>query len=184
MLDRARGHLMDLMDNLGPELNDDTWVVGIEPSCVGIFRDELISIYPDDPRAKRLSERTLMLAEFLDCHTDFKPISTTENLIVHGHCHQKSILGMTSDEKLLRAASKNVNMLDSGCCGMAGSFGYETEKYPVSKTIFRQVLGPAVEKAGKDDLIVANGFSCRTQIEALTGRRALTLPEVLERSSR
>ncbi|HTK85845.1 MAG TPA: FAD-binding and (Fe-S)-binding domain-containing protein [Patescibacteria group bacterium] len=184
MLDRARGHLMDLMDNLGPELNDDTWVVGIEPSCVGIFRDELISIYPDDPRAKRLSERTLMLAEFLDRHTDFKPSSTAENLIVHGHCHQKSILGMTSDEKLLRAASENVNMLDSGCCGMAGSFGYETEKYPVSKTIFRQVLGPAVEKAGKDDLIVANGFSCRTQIEALTGRRALTLPEVLERSSR
>jgi Fe-S oxidoreductase len=179
MLDRAQRHLQGLMEHLGPVLDDDTWIVGVEPSCIGVFRDELQNIYPDDPRARRLKDRTLMLAEFLDRHTDFKPPETDRRIVVHGHCHQKSILGMACDEKLLKAMNPGAEMLDSGCCGMAGSFGYETEKFPVSRTIGNQVLLPAVRDADRDDLIVATGFSCRTQIAGLTSRTALTLPEIL-----
>ena len=114
----------------------ETWIVGVEPSCVGVFKDELQNIFPNDPRAKLLKERTLMLGEFLTQHTDFKPPETARKIIVHGHCHQKSIFdrwNMTST--LLKAMNENVDMLDSGCCGMAGSFGYEKDKYDVSLTI-------------------------------------------------
>ena len=179
MLDRAKQHLQALMDHLGPELDANTWIVGVEPSCIGVFRDELKNIYPDDPRAKKLGQRTLMLAEFLDKHTDFQPPKTDRKIIVHGHCHQKSILGMAADEKLLKAMNPAAEMLDSGCCGMAGSFGYEKDKYSVSLTIANETLLPAVKSAAASDIIVASGFSCRTQIGGLSSRNALTLPEVL-----
>jgi Fe-S oxidoreductase len=179
MLKAAKRHLARLMDCLAPGLEGGGWIVGVEPSCIGVFRDELPAIFPDDPRARLLAERTLMLGEFLDRHTDFCPPKTDRRLVVHGHCHQKSVLGMEADEKLLRAASPHVDMLDSGCCGMAGAFGYEAEKYPVSQQIFGQALGPALQQAGPGAVIVATGFSCRTQIGTLAGRRALTLPEVL-----
>jgi Fe-S oxidoreductase len=86
---------------------------------------------------------------------------------------------MDCDEKLLRQASANVEMLDSGCCGMAGSFGYEHDKYLVSLTIAGQKLLPAINNAAQEDVIVASGFSCRTQIAALSRRKAVTLPEIL-----
>jgi len=179
MLDPAKEKLKALIDNLVPELTGETWVVGVEPSCLAVFRDELLNIFPDNPDAKRLSERTLTLGEFLDRHSHFKPPQTDRKIIVHGHCHQKSILGMQFDEKLLRAMSAKVDMLDSGCCGMAGSFGYEHDKYPVSRTIANLKLLPAVEAADENDIIVATGFSCRTQISAFSKRFPLTLPEVL-----
>lgn len=179
MLDPAKEKLRALMDNLVPELTGETWIVGVEPSCLAVFRDELLGIFPNNQDAKRLSERTLTLGEFLERHSDFEPPKTDKKIIVHGHCHQKSVLGMGPDEKVLREMSTKVDMLDSGCCGMAGSFGYEHDKYPVSRTIANLRLLPAVEAAKEDDIIVATGFSCRTQISAFSKRNPLTLPEVL-----
>ncbi len=178
MLDRARAHLETLMNQLGGEVGDGGWIVGVEPSCLSVFRDELTAIYPDDPRAQKLAKRTLTLAEFLTKHTTFKPPRGDRRLVVHGHCHQKSILGMKADEDILKHMGE-VTMLDSGCCGMAGSFGYEKEKFPVSKTVYDQSLRGHVDTASSGDIIVATGFSCRTQIAAFSPRAALTLPEVL-----
>jgi Fe-S oxidoreductase len=151
----------------------------VEPSCLAVFRDELTAIFPDDPRAKRLADRTLTLAEFLKRQTDFTPPPIAQKLIVHDHCHHHAVLGVDDDHALLKAANPAMQVLDSGCCGMAGSFGYEADKYAVSLQIAEDRLLPAIRKAAPDDVIVATGFSCRTQIDALRNRKALTLPEVL-----
>jgi FAD/FMN-containing dehydrogenase/Fe-S oxidoreductase len=180
LLTSAQKQLKLLVEQLTPELTGETWIVGVEPSCLATFKDELLNIFPNDPAAKKLSERTLPLAQFLEAHTDFQPAPTERKIVVHGHCHQKAVLGgMTADEKILKAVSKDVNILDSGCCGMAGSFGYEEDKYPVSKKIAGLKLLPAVRAAAADDIIVATGFSCRTQVAAFSDRNPLTLPEVL-----
>jgi Fe-S oxidoreductase len=178
MLDQARAHLHKLMDHLSHEAQE-SWIVGVEPSCLAVFRDELTAIFPDDPRAKRLAERTLTLAEFLKRQTDFTPPTIAQKLIVHDHCHHHAVLGVDDDHALLRAANPEMQVLDSGCCGMAGSFGYETDKYAVSLQIAEDRLLPAIRKAAPEDVIVATGFSCRTQIDALSDRKSLTLPEVL-----
>ena len=179
MLDHARAHLRKLMDHLAPALAADSWIVGVEPSCLAVLRDELTAIFPDDPAAKRIGERTLTLAEFLAQQAGYQPPPADRKLVVHDHCHHRAVLGVEHDHKLLKAVSADVEFLDSGCCGMAGSFGYEADKYAMSLQIAEQRLLPAVRSAGAGDLIVATGFSCRTQIEALSGRRALTLPEIL-----
>ena len=176
----TRGAISEnVVTHLSNSLDKDTYIVGVEPSCVAVFRDELKDLFPDDPKAQSIGKRTFLLGEFLAQHSSFKPPSTERKFIVHGHCHQKSVLGMQDDEKLLKAASSKVEMLDSGCCGMAGSFGYEKDKYPVSLTIANQVLLPAIKNMGTQDILVASGFSCRTQIAQLAGRQAWTMPEVL-----
>jgi Fe-S oxidoreductase len=100
-------------------------------------------------------------------------------IVVHGHCHQKTQMTMKDDMKLLRATGASVELLDSGCCGMAGPFGFEHDKYEVSQTLANRVLLPAVRSAGPDDLIVSNGFSCREQIHQNSSRKALHLSQVL-----
>jgi Fe-S oxidoreductase len=100
-------------------------------------------------------------------------------IVVHGHCHQKSVMTMTDDIALLRSTGAHVEVLDSGCCGMAGPFGFEKTKFTVSQALAERVLLPAVRTAADDDIIVSNGFSCREQISQSTNRRAIHLAEVL-----
>jgi Fe-S oxidoreductase len=100
-------------------------------------------------------------------------------IIVHGHCHQKSLMTMNDEMKLLRGTGAHVELLDSGCCGMAGPFGFEADKFAVSQTLAERVLLPAVRAAGERDLLVSNGFSCREQIRQNSPRRAVHLAEVL-----
>ncbi|MGQ9366556.1 FAD-binding and (Fe-S)-binding domain-containing protein [Azospirillum sp. ST 5-10] len=183
-LEEARRRLARIMAELKPRLDAGAVVVGVEPSCLSVFRDELVNLFPDDDEAKRLAGRTLTFAEFLDRYGAELPWPDVgRSAVVHGHCHHKAVVGMASDRAVLERAGVAADVLDSGCCGMAGAFGYETRKYELSMAIAEQVLLPTLRRTDAD-LVVADGFSCREQInQALTapggGRRAVTLPEVL-----
>jgi Fe-S oxidoreductase len=148
-----------------------------------VFRDELTNLLPHDEDARRLKAQTYLLAEFLQRHApDWTPGAVPRTAVVHGHCHQKSLMGMSADEAVLGRLGLDYEVLDSGCCGMAGAFGFEREHYDVSIACGERVLLPAVRAAAEDTLIIADGFSCREQIAQATGRHALHLAEVVAAS--
>lgn len=182
MLAPAKRMLEEVLAALAPRLGNDVWVVGLEPSCLATFHEELTNFFPQDERAKRLKERSLLLSQFLTEVADYRPPASAGRAIVHTHCYHKAIFGQRGERELLRRSGLDFEILDDGCCGMAGSFGYETHKDPISRTIAEQVLLPKVCAAGADDLIIADGFSCREQILQLAHRHALTLPEVIARA--
>ena len=179
MLKPARRMLEDVLVALAPRLRDNVWVVGLEPSCLATFHEELMNFFPRDERAKRLKERSLLLSQFLTEVADYRPPAIDGRAVVHTHCYHKAIFGQKGERELLRRSGLEFELLDDGCCGMAGSFGYETHKDPISRTIAEHVLLPKVRAAGPDDLIVADGFSCREQIVQLADRRPITLAEVI-----
>ena len=179
-LDQARLYLRRVLDIFEPQINAGVSVVMLEPSCASVFRDELTNFFPNDPRALKLSQQTMMLGEILTKHEQWKPPQLQgRRIVVHGHCHQKSLLSMKDDLKLLQQTGADVQLLDSGCCGMAGPFGFERDKYEVSQALAERVLLPAVRGATERDLLVSNGFSCREQIRQNTPREAVHLAEVL-----
>ncbi len=182
MLDRAEALLLQILDQLEPEIEAGIPVVGLEPSCVAVFRDELINLFPHDERAQALSRQTFLLSEFLE--QKLGPDATLPQLprkaVLHGHCHHKSIMKMTAEESLLHRLGVDFQSPAPGCCGMAGSFGFERDKYAVSAAIGELELLPAVRSAPNNWLIIADGFSCREQIAQGTGRHALHLAEVLQ----
>ncbi|HEX9942294.1 MAG TPA: FAD-binding and (Fe-S)-binding domain-containing protein [Thermoanaerobaculia bacterium] len=182
MLGLARRQLRQILDVLKDDIQAGTPVVGLEPSCVAVFRDELINLFPEEEDAQRLSRQTFLLSEFLAQDADPLPLPPLlRKAIVHGHCHEKAVLRAGDTEKVLRDLGLDVEVLDSGCCGMAGAFGFERgERYEVSMKVGEQVLLPAVREAPPDALIVASGFSCREQIAQATGRQALHLAQVLQ----
>jgi Fe-S oxidoreductase len=137
-----------------------------------------VNLFPADPAARHLSAQTFFLAEFLE-REGYEPPRLRRAAIVHGHCHHKSLLKMKDVEEVLAGAGVAFETLDSGCCGLAGSFGYEVDHYEISMQIGERVLLPAVRNSAADVLVVADGFSCRQQIAHATGRRALHLAEVL-----
>jgi Fe-S oxidoreductase len=169
------------MDELLPEIEARTPIVVLEPSCASVFRDELTNLFPKDERAQALSEQVFLLSEFLEVHAkDFRLPELSRRALVHGHCHHKAIMKMTAEEAVLQRMGIEFTAPAPGCCGMAGAFGFEKEKYDVSKAIGELELLPAVRKAPTDWLIVADGFSCREQIAQETDRHALHLAEVLQ----
>jgi FAD/FMN-containing dehydrogenase/Fe-S oxidoreductase len=181
MLDRARRYLQRVMDGLGPHIDAGTPVVVLEPSCASVFRDELRGLFPSNGRAERLRKQTFLLSEFLEHHAPaFQPPRLERTVLLHGHCHHKALMKMTDEESLLRRMGAAVTAPDAGCCGMAGPFGFDQEKFAVSMAIGERVLLPAVREAPADTLIVADGFSCREQIRQGTGRQAMHLAEVIE----
>jgi Fe-S oxidoreductase len=179
MLDRAQALLLEILDALSPEIEAGIPVIGLEPSCVAVFRDELLNLFPNDARAQALARQTFLLSEFLEARNCPLPRFHRKALL-HGHCHHKSIMQMTAEESLLRRIGMDFQAPAPGCCGMAGSFGFEHDKYEVSQAIGELELLPAVRQAPADWLIIADGFSCREQIAQGTGRHALHLAEVLE----
>ena len=179
MLDLAKRLLAQLLDALRPAIRAGVPLVAIEPSCLAVFRDELCNLLPDDPDAERLAAQSFGLAELLE-HDGYEPPSLAGRAaVVHGHCHQKALVGMKADERLLSALGLDFDVLDSGCCGMAGAFGFEREHYEVSRACGERVLLPAVRDAPADALIVADGFSCREQVRQEAGRQTVHLAEVL-----
>ena len=180
-LDQARRYLLRILDQFAPQIGAGLPVVMLEPSCATVFRDELINFFPNDERAIRLSQQTILLSELLArSSTNWQPPPLPgRRIVVHGHCHQKTQMTMKDDMALLRATGASVELLDSGCCGMAGPFGFERDKFAVSQTLAERVLLPAVRNAGEHDLLVSNGFSCREQIAQNSSRRAVHLAEVL-----
>ncbi|HEY6307920.1 MAG TPA: FAD-linked oxidase C-terminal domain-containing protein [Candidatus Angelobacter sp.] len=184
MLDAARHQLKQTLEALRPQIAGGTPVIGLEPSCVSVFRDEMTNLLGHNPEAEQLRRQTFLLSEFLVQKADYRPPQLKRKALVHGHCHHKSVLKFDSEQELLERLGLDFQVLDSGCCGMAGSFGFEAEKYDVSVQIGERVLLPAVRKADADTLIIADGFSCFQQIEGLTGREALHLAEVLQMAIR
>ena len=180
MLKRAKKQLKQILKTLGPDIEAGTPIVGLEPSCVSVFRDELVNFWPADENAQRLASKTKMLGEFLDSDaTDYKWPAYKKKAKVHGHCHHKSILTFTGEENILKKLQLNYKLLDSGCCGMAGSFGFEEENYDISVACGERVLIPEIKEADEDTLLIADGFSCRQQIEELSNRKAIHLAELL-----
>ena len=182
MLEQAKARLREVMEALDPFVAVGIPIVGLEPSCILTFRDELPSLFPDDARAVALASNSLLLDELLVREGDnFAPPEMRRRTIVQGHCHQKAIAGIADEVTLLsRAAGAELEVLDAGCCGMAGAFGYDREHFEVSKAIGARVLIPAIDKAPPEAIIVADGFSCRSQIRHFCpSRRPMHLAEVL-----
>ncbi|MFZ0391492.1 MAG: FAD-binding and (Fe-S)-binding domain-containing protein [Calditrichia bacterium] len=179
MLNLAKKLLRRILDTLKDEIEQGTPIVGLEPSCIAVFRDELLNLFPHDEDAKRLSRQTFMLSEFL-ANNGYDFPAMKRKTIVHGHCHHKAIMGLSDEQDVFKKIGLDFTVLDSGCCGMAGSFGFEKgEKYDVSVNAGERVLLPAVREAEKSTMIVADGFSCREQIRQLSDREALHFAEVL-----
>lgn len=183
MLDLAKRLLAQIVDALRDDIRAGVPVVGLEPSCVAVFRDELVNMFPLDEDAQRLSKQTFLLGEFIDKKAPhFHPQPIRAKAMVHGHCHQKTLIKMGSVEKILKKMGVDFEILDSGCCGMAGGFGFEKSHYEVSIKIGETVLLPAVRNADPETLIIADGFSCREQISQCTNRRAVHMAEVIQRA--
>ena len=181
MLDRAKAYLQRVMDHLAPQIDAGVPIVVLEPSCASVFRDELRNLFPTDARADKLRKQTFLLSEFLERHApDFQPPRLDRSVLLHGHCHHKALMKMTDEESLLKKMGAQVTSPDAGCCGMAGPFGFDADKFDVSMAIGERVLLPAVRNAPSDTLIVSDGFSCREQIYQGTGRKALHLAEVVQ----
>jgi FAD/FMN-containing dehydrogenase/Fe-S oxidoreductase len=185
MLDRAKSLLLQIMDELLPEIEAATPIVVLEPSCAAVFRDELTNLFPKNKRAQALSKQVFLLSEFLKQRAkDFPFPKLPRRALIHGHCHHKAIMKMTAEEAVLDRMGINFTAPAPGCCGMAGAFGFEKDKYEISKAIGELELLPAVRQAPTDWLIVADGFSCREQIAQETDRHALHLAEVLQMALR
>jgi Fe-S oxidoreductase len=180
MLDRAKAYLQSVMRALRAPIDAGTPIVVLEPSCASVFREELRGLFPQDALAMRLRDQVFPLAEFLrQCAPKFQVPKLNREIVLHGHCHHKSVLRWSDEESLVRAMSTDVECPDAGCCGMAGPFGFDREKYEVSQAVGERVLLPAVRKAPGDALIISDGFSCREQIWQATGREALHLAEAI-----
>ncbi len=181
MLDMAKKYLERTMQQFRPQIEAGTPFVVLEPSCASVFRDELHNLFPRDPVAQKLQKQTFLLSEFLEKKAPHYQLPQLRaRALVQGHCHHKSVLKFDDESEVLKKMELDADILTSGCCGMAGSFGFEKDKYDVSVAIGERVLLPRVREASKSTVIVADGFSCREQIAQDTSRHALHLAEVIQ----
>jgi Fe-S oxidoreductase len=183
MLETAKDYLLKTLNALTPQLKNNTPIVVLEPSCASVFRDELTNLLPHDPRARKLRNQTYLLSEFLiKFAPTYKPPQLDEKILVHGHCHHRATMGMHDEIALLRLTGADVQLLDSGCCGMAGPFGFEADKYEVSQTLANRVLLPAIRNNPRAT-ILTNGFSCAEQITQNTTTQPKHLAELLAQTT-
>ncbi|SNS63768.1 FAD/FMN-containing dehydrogenase [Micrococcales bacterium KH10] len=184
-LNGARKKQEQLLQVLGPFAVAGMPIIGLEPSCTGVLRSDLLELHPDDPRAIAVAKQTMTLAELLSAPAPVGPAETWQmpdlsdvTAVVQPHCHHHSVMGFGPDEKLLRAAGAKLTML-SGCCGLAGNFGMEKGHYDVSVQVAENALLPALRAAEEGDIYLADGFSCRTQATDLMGVDGKTLSELI-----
>jgi len=181
MLDAAKALLIEILETLREPIRQGIPIVGLEPSCMTVFRDELINLLYGDEDAKRLSSQTFILGEFLHDHVPgYEPPALRRKALLHGHCHHKSELHFEAEVDLMKKAGLDCAVPDSGCCGMAGSFGYEQDHYGVGLACGERVLLPSVRQLSEDELVITDGFSCREMISQETDRRALHMAQVLQ----
>jgi FAD/FMN-containing dehydrogenase/Fe-S oxidoreductase len=179
-LDAAKAYLDRVFNVLASPLRIGTPIVVLEPSCFAVFRDEAVNLFPHRSDAKALSRQTTLLDQFIHPHAKEGRLGTLRRrAIVHGHCHQKALATMEHTMAALASIGADATLLDSGCCGMAGAFGFDRDHYDVSIQVGERVLLPAVRNASAETLLIADGFSCREQIAQVTGRRAQHLAEVV-----
>jgi Fe-S oxidoreductase len=177
-LDGARRQLRRSLRALGPALDGDVPVVGLEPSCTAVLRGEITELLPDDPRASRAKAATRTLAELLTGTGDWEPPDLGGvRAVAQPHCHHHAVMGWHADSALLGRAGAEVTAV-GGCCGLAGNFGVERGHYDVSAAVAETALLPAVRAAG-DAVVLADGFSCRTQLDQLAGVSGTHLAQLL-----
>ena len=179
MLDAARRQLHEILEALEPEIRAGTPVIGLEPACLSVFRDELQNFFPDHAPARKLGTQVRLFSEFLMDIPDWDAPQLGGEALVHGHCHQKALSGMAAEMALLARLGIHARTAEDGCCGMAGAFGFHPRHYAVSAKIGEAALLPAVRAASEDTMIIASGYSCREQIAQMTDRNALHIAEVV-----
>ncbi|MGX1270696.1 FAD-binding and (Fe-S)-binding domain-containing protein [Streptomyces phaeoluteigriseus] len=178
-LDHARAVLRRTLDLMEPVLETEAPVVVLEPSCAAALRSDLPELLHDDPRAARLAARVLTFAETLERHAPgWRPPRLDRPAVGQTHCHQHAVLGDTADRRLREAAGL-IGELNGGCCGLAGNFGFERGHFEVSAACAEERLLPSVRDTAPDAVVLADGFSCRTQLDQLAGVRGRHLAEVL-----
>ena len=177
LLDEAKGLLCSAVNELADDVRAGVPVVGLEPGCLSVFKDELLKQLPDDVMARKLSDQTFLFSDFV-ARADFDWPQLDAEVVVHGHCHQKSLFGMKGETTLLDKLGVNWKLLDTGCCGMAGSFGFNADHYDLSMKIAEDKLLPLVREAPSNACIVTNGFSCREQIEQGAGKTPLHIAQL------
>jgi Fe-S oxidoreductase len=190
LLKAARSYLANVLEQMAPQIDAGLPFIFLEPSCASVFKDEMLQLFPKDARAKRMSAQVWLLADWLATKTADEDgrdwlAGRLEgaSILVHGHCHHKAVFGGSATElALLRRAGASVAPIHAGCCGMAGPFGFEADKFEVSKAIAEDGFLPAIEAANPMTLIVADGFSCREQIAQLSDREGMHFAEVLAHS--
>ena len=185
LLGAARSYLAKVLDRVAPQIEAELPFIFLEPSCASVFKDEMLELFPNDERAKKLNKLVWLLADWLAEKAPEFAAGRLEgaHILIHGHCHHKAVFGGPANEiALLRKAGAKVDPIDSTCCGMAGPFGFEADKFEVSKAIAKTGLLPALESAGPMTIVVADGFSCREQISQLGHREAIHFAEALARS--
>ena len=174
----AKRRITKALNVLAPQLAAGTPIVGLEPSCTAVLRRDAAELLHDDRRAESLAESTFTFAEFLT-RSGWEPPAVATDALVQTHCHQHAVLGFDADRALMAKAGIRADIPDSGCCGLAGNFGFERGHYEVSRAVGERVLLPAVRAAAPGTAVLADGFSCRTQIAHATERRAVHLAELL-----
>lgn len=186
LLAQAQASARRNVDALLPIAARGVPIVGCEPSCLLTFRDEVLDLVPGDA-AQTLARGVFLIEEFLANEHRRAPLPLAggggRHVLVHGHCHEKALAGVAPLQQVLTAAGYTVEMVDAGCCGMAGSFGFEKEHYEISMAIGERRLLPAVRRVASDAIVAATGVSCRQQIAHGSGRRALHLVELLQPAS-
>jgi Fe-S oxidoreductase len=176
----AERYLQRSLDVLREEVRRGTPVVGMEPSCLAVFKDELSGMLPHDNDAQRLAGCAMHFSEFFEKY-DVPVPKLERKALVWGHCHHKATGGMDPEHKLLERMGLDIEPVSGGCCGLAGSWGFEQGHHEISMQCGEQALLPAVRDAAPDTVVIANGFSCKTQIEqAGTGRRALHIAQAMK----
>ncbi len=189
MLNQAKKQLEEILRVVDKDIASGMPMVVLEPSCASVFRDELRNLMPEREDAKRLMDNTYLLSEFLEqfapefSQRETAATSSTLSTLVQFHCHHHAVLGKDAESSVLEKSGIRSEILDAGCCGMAGAFGFEKEKYDISIKIGEQRLFPKIRQTPEDRLIVADGFSCREQIEQATGRKTYHLAEILDRET-
>jgi Fe-S oxidoreductase len=179
-LDAAENYLRQVVRRMSPFVREGIPIVGMEPSCLAVFKDELTGMLPHDDDARRLARNAMHFAEFFQRY-DIPVPTLRRKALVWGHCHHKATGGMDPEHELLRRMGLEIEPVSGGCCGLAGSWGFEQGHYEVSMKSGELALLPAVRDADPDALVVANGFSCKTQIEQSdAGRRALHVAQVMK----
>lgn len=182
MLDTAKRYLLRTLDELAPQLAAGTPIVVLEPSCAAVFRDELTNLLPHDPRTQQLQSQVRLLSELLQERApQYTPPQLEGEIVVHGHCHQRATSGMEAELALLLRTGAQVSLLDSGCCGMAGPFGFERDKFAISQQLGERALLPAARTRNAQRVVVSDGFSCCEQVTQNGLARPLHLAELLAR---
>jgi FAD/FMN-containing dehydrogenase/Fe-S oxidoreductase len=185
LLPLAKRMLLRALETVREPIRAGLPVIVLEPSCAAVFRDEMTNLLPLNPDAKRLAAHTRLLGDFIRKHRGrFALPSFDSAVLFHAHCHQKALFEAREDAELLQSMGMTVSAPDTGCCGMAGSFGFEAGHWGISMQVGERALLPAVRKANPHEVIVADGFSCREQIAQATPRQAVHLAQILRMAQR